>query len=328
MELITTPRKARATGARRVVFHATDNWLAQVEANSAPIFKQIQEALAGKSIPCQLIKHASKAAEVALTDPDAAHIMLGAPALFGPRILHLSQAPIWGFWHLDELGAGWQSSLRLSEFDAHNIDEDRASYFFNGVSGYMLRENVSIEPQEHRMHGTLQGAKATVFCQPQTEDAAQSTYLSTEEMIRTAAEFDPKATVYVKLSLEHLKDERRHIMAVTQDYPNVKLSEASVHDLVEASDLVITQNATAGFEALMQKCPVITCAKSPYWHATLTAKNRADLREALEYGTLAMFDFPYEKYFYWSLQKHGFEPAKEVFAKRFLARFDDKIMWR
>lgn len=328
MELISASRKARATGTRRVIFHADDAWLARINSGEFPIFEQIKSALLAKSVACQLMKHGSKPADLALADPVAAHIMLGGPALFGPRILHLSQAPIWGFWYLDELGVGWQSSLRLSEFDSHLIDEERATYFFNGVSGYVLRENVSLEPQEHRMHGALQGAKATVFCQAQDRDTADAAYLTAEEMIRTAAEFDTTSTIYVKLSLDQSKDERRHVMAVTQDYPNVKLSEASVHDLVEASDLVITQNAAAGFEALMQKCPVITCAKSPYWHATLTAKTRADLREALEYGTLAMFDFPYEKYFYWSLVKHGFEPAKDVFAKRFLARLYDKTMWR
>lgn len=328
MDLLTSPRTARATGSRRVVLHANDAWQEAISTDEHPIFNQIKSALARRSIPLQRVKLDSRAAETVLADPDAAHIMLGATAQFGPRILHLWQAPIWGFWHLDELGAGWQSSLRLCEFDASNIDIDRATYFYNGVSGYMLRENVSLEPQEARMHGSLQGAKATVFCQARDDLDAQCLYLSTEEMIRITAEFDPAAQVYVKFAANQGKEERRRLMAVTQDYRNIRLTDASVHDLVEASDLVVTQNAPQGFEALMQKCPVITCAKSPYWQASLTAKTPTDLREALEFGTLAMLDFPYEQYFYWSLVRHGFEPSKDVFENRFLMRFFDKVMWR
>ncbi|UWP89566.1 hypothetical protein [Aliiroseovarius crassostreae] len=328
IELLTHPNKARATGSRRVVFHADTAWMNSIEAQEHPIFDQIQKAFARRSIPVQRVRLDSPAAAKVLDDPDAAHIMLGDNARFGSRILHLWRAPVWGFWHLDELGAGWQSALRLSEFDASSIDEERATYFFNGVTGYMLRENVSLSVQEERMHGSLQGAKATVFCQASRDDDAQSCYLSSENMIRITAEFDPKALVYVKLDPAIGKDQRRRIMAITQDYQNVRLTDASVHDLVEASDLTVTQNATQGFEALMQKCPVIYCAKSPYWQAALTAKTAGDLREALEFGTLGMFDFPYEKYFYWALVRHGLEPAKEVFVKRFMARFYDKVMWR
>ncbi|MDA5093467.1 hypothetical protein O2N63_05130 [Aliiroseovarius sp. KMU-50] len=328
MEALTSPRKARATGDRRVVFHADDHWLASIATKEHPIFDQIKAALKKESIPTQLVKLDSRASEPVWEDPDAAHILLGSPARFGPRILHLWRAPIWGFWHIDEVGAGWQSSLRLSEFDGSNIDKGRAEYFFNGVTGYMLRENVSVQIQEARMHGSLQGAKATIFCQPASDLDRQSHYLSTEDMIRLTAEFDPKALVYVKLDPEQGKDERRRIMAVTQDYQNLRITEASTHDLIEASDLVVTHNAIQGFEALMQKCPVICCAKSPYWQAALTAKKPADLKEALEFGTLAMLDFEYEKYFYWTLVRHGFEPAKEVFEKRFLTRFYDKVMWR
>ncbi|WP_424942186.1 hypothetical protein [Aliiroseovarius crassostreae] len=328
METLTSPRQARATGSRRVILHADETWHASIEAKEHSIFDLIEKALASKSLPLQLVRLDSRIAETVLEDPDAAHIMMGAEARFGPRILHLSRAPIWGFWHLDELGSGWQSSMRLGDFNPSTIDDERATYFFNGVTGYMLRENVSLVAQEERMHGSLQGAKATVFCQAATDWDVQSHYLSTEDMIRVTAEFDKQALVYVKIAPDAGKEERRRIMGITQDYQNVRLSEASVHDLVEASDLVVTQNGAPGFEALMQKCPVVTCAKSSYWHASLTAKTPADLREALEYGTLAMLDFPYEKHFYWTLVRHGLEPAKDVFAKRFLARFYDKVMWR
>ena len=75
----------------------------------------------------------------------------------------------------------------------------------------------------------------------------------------------------------------------------------------------------------MQKRCVITCAKSDYWHATLTPRKVGDLREALKFGPEAMVDFQYEKYFYWFLERNNLEPAKEEFEKRAWARIRDKF---
>jgi len=104
----------------------------------------------------------------------------------------------------------------------------------------------------------------------------------------------------------------------------VQVSEASVHDLIEKSRVVITQNSSTGFEALMQKKTVITCGKSDYRHATLTAKTPGDLRDALDYGPDAMSDFSYEKYFYWFLNRNLLEEAKDSFAERAVARIREK----
>ncbi len=79
-------------------------------------------------------------------------------------------------------------------------------------------------------------------------------------MIRTAAEARRDDLVYVKLHPQQSKPMRRQIMAVCNDYPNVKISDAGVHDLSQASRVVVTQNSAAAFEALMQKKPVITRA--------------------------------------------------------------------
>ncbi len=87
---------------------------------------------------------------------------------------------------------------------------------------------------------------------------------------------------------------------------------------------MVTQNSAAAFEALMQKKPVITCARSDFWHATLTARNVGDLREALLHGSEAMANFAFEKYFYWLLSRNCLEPQQDDFAARAWARIRDK----
>jgi hypothetical protein len=77
----------------------------------------------------------------------------------------------------------------------------------------------------------------------------------------------------------------------------------------------------------MQRKPVVTCAKSDYWHATLTAKSAGDLRDALTYAADELADFPYEKYLYWFLDRQCLEPAKDIFAARAWARIREKALF-
>jgi hypothetical protein len=328
MELIGSPRAARRLRVERaVIVHADADWLERIAEGRVDLFHKLEAKAATEGWPMLMVAQGSReAAELDRRPEDIRLICADAPG-YAPRTLHLRPSYVWGFWHLDELGLRAHSSLRFGGFCADQVDPAKARYFFDGVSGFMLRENISGRPQEVRVHAPLQGARATVFCQ-EIEDrpGERLHYLTTEEMIRTCAEHDRDALIYVKLHPATSKPTRRAIMDITRDYPNVKLSEASVHDLIEASDLVVTQTSGVGFEALMQRCAVVTCGKVDYWQATLTARRVSDLREALSFGPEAMAEFPFEKYFYWYLGQRCLEPAKEGVETRAWARIRDKAM--
>jgi len=328
LDEITSPLAAKGlnrSGRRLVVVHADAGWAPAVAAGSDGFWPKLVTELAHLGIDTRMVRARSRTAET-LLEPGAEHIhvMMGDMPGYGPNLLHVEIGPILGFWYLDELGTGAQSSLRLAQFCPDRVNRGQAEYFFNGVSGWMLRENVSKAPQEPRRPELLEPARAVIFAQEIEAKRQRSHYLTNVQMIRTVAEHDRKARVYVKLHPSQSKAARRDLMAVAQDYRNVVISEASVHDLIAAADTVVTQNSDAGFEALMQKKPVVTCAKADYRHATLTAKTVADLKEALDYGAEAMASFPYEKFFYWFLHRNLLEEAKDNFAARAVARIHDK----
>lgn len=327
MQVLKSIRQLKTVHRRRVIVHTDDTWLAEIAAGEHEFFTALDPHLKRNDVETFLVPAESRVAKRVWDDPKAFHLLVDRPPLYGPKVLHVNPGPVLGFWHMDELGSGWNSSLRLSEFDPETVDIERAEYFFNGVSGYMIRENVSLLPQTERVHNGLLKAAATVFCQPEADPSALPAYLPTEDIVRATAEHNRDGLIYVKLHPNQSKDSRRAIMDVCSDYQSVNLSEASIHDLIDASSVVVTQNSRVGFEALMHKRPVITCAKSCYWHATLTARTRTDLKQALTYSAEAMEGFPYEKYFFWTLVRHGFEPAKDIFGKRAWARIREKAMW-
>lgn len=308
-----------------MVVHADAGWLAPAVSGTDTFLPGLTAELAHQGIETRVVRARSRAADV-LQHPGTnhVHIQMGDNPRYGRNMMHVEQGYIVGFWYLDEIGVFWNSSLRLSQFCPERVNSGHAEYFFNGVTGWMLRNNVSKAPQPDRQPGSLEPGRAVVFTQEIEAAPHRSHFLATEEMIRTVAEADRKARVYVKIHPAQSKAARRDILRVSQDYQNVVVSEHSVHDLIEAAEMVVTQNSAAGFEALMQKKPVVTCAKSDYRHATLTAQNPKDLRDALDYGVDAMAGFPYAKYLYWFLHRNLLEPAKDSFARRAVGRLREK----
>ncbi len=318
--------KSLNRGERRmVIIHADVGWIAPVLDGSDGFWPKLVGEMAHQGIETRVVRARSRQAEV-LRDPQADHIhvVMGNMPGYGPNTLHAEQGYIKGFWYLDEIGVFANSSLRLGQFCPERVHRQHAEYFFNGVTGWMLRNNVSKAPQAERMPDHLEPAGAVVFTQEIEGLRHREHFLTNEQMIRTAAEYDRAKLVYVKLHPAQSKAARRDLIAVAQDYQNVTVSEASVHDLIEKSRVVITQNSAAGFEALMQKKTVVTCGKSDYRHATLTAKNPGDLRDAFDFGPDAMVDFPFDKYFYWFLGRNLLEEAKDSFAERAVARIREK----
>ena len=133
-----------------------------------------------------------------------------------------------------------------------------------------------------------------IYCQEIEGYHNRSYYLNTEQMIRITAQTCADEPVYVKPHPLQSKSVRKAIMDVAADYRNVTVTDASVHDLTDASRMVVTQNSAAAFEALMQKRCVITCAKSDFWHATLTPKiikMEKQILEASWYRTISIYRF-------------------------------------
>lgn len=325
MEQVKTSLSARriATEPRSLVIHAEDSWLDSIRADKFDFFTKLVRHATEEGITTRTTDADGSASKL-LLDQDHINIVVGDRPRYGRNLLHAMPTYVWGFWYLDEVGVHWNSSIRFSRFCAADVDADKAGYFFNGVTGYMLRENVSKFPQEPRMNAPLAPAAAVVFTQEIEDYVNRSHYLTAEQMIRTTAATCADHKVYVKPHPTQSKTARKAIIDIAAEYRNIEISDASLHDLIEASTSVVTQNSAAGFEALMQKRCVITCAKSDYWHATLTPRRETDLREALTYGPETMADFPFEKYLYWFLDRNCLEPAKDEFIKRAWARIRDK----
>lgn len=327
MDHLKSPLSARNIPAeyKSAIIHAYGNWQTPIAAGKHDFINKLDGKLKFEGISTYLVEGASRTGRALLAEPHI-HILVGGPAMYGPNIMHANPSYLWGFWYFDEVGHGSDSSIKFTRFAPEDVHRENARFFYNGVSSHMIRGNISKIPQEERMDAPLKSATATVFCQPKDALNKSGQYLSTEQMIAASSRYDRDALVYVKPHPYQTQGDRKRLLDFCEDFPNVKLTDASIHDLIEASRVVVTHNSSVGFEALMQRKPVITCAKSDYWHATLTPKTTDELRDAIEFGPETMRDFDFEGYFFWFLEKHSYEPAKPNFSDRIWARLRDKLM--
>ncbi|MEO0913048.1 MAG: hypothetical protein AAFY59_08665 [Pseudomonadota bacterium] len=248
------------------------------------------------------------------------HILLGPHNPVRPGILHCHPSYVWGFWYLDPRGVHALSSLRAAEFHPDRIPQDKAGWFFNGVSGYMLRKNVSKFAQKERAEAPLPRARAVVFLQEIERRNSRLYYLDSTEMVTAVAAASGAGPVYVKPHPRQSPAVLQKMEALAARLPNVSLRSNSIHDLIPASDVVISQNSAAGFEALLHKKPVITCGPADYHHATIVAQTERDLAVAVAEAPDRMAGFPFQKYVYWFLQEHMLETSKPEFTTRAWAR--------
>ena len=305
---------------RALIIHAGESWYSAVLEGKFDFFRKLEAKASAQGLRCYAVaaEHPASVALIALGHH--IHLVIGPRGPVGPGVWHVHPSYLRGFWYCDPLGVNMASSLKEARFDPASVDPARGRWFFNGVRGWHLGRNLSKFPQTARAEAALPPAAAVVYLQEIERFRRPVHWLDGLTMLRVAAETAKGARVYVKLHPAQEADTVARVRALAADWPNVVISAASIHDLTAAATVVVTQNSAAGFEALLQKKPVITCAESDYHAATLQARDAASLAQALTNAPARLADFPYERFLYWFLGENQFEAGKPEFEARIWAR--------
>ena len=301
-----------------LIVHAGESWYADVVSGRFEFFEKLGAKSLAEGMAVGVVQAGQAASIRLLQNRTHVHVLIGPRQPIRPGILHAHPGYLRGFWYLDPVGVNMASSLLRRGFKPDQVDAKAARFFFNGVAGWNLRQNASKFPQAARV--ALPAAFATVFLQDIEHFASPVHYIDSAKMLKLVAREADGARVYVKLHPAQREEKAAMAHALARKTTNLVISQASIHDLTQACEMVVTQNSAAGFEALMQRKPVITCADCDYHHATVIAKRPALLVQALHSAPLSQAGFDYEKYLYWFLAQNLLEPAKPEFADLAWAR--------
>lgn len=301
-----------------LIVHAEEAWFHHILEGANLFFEKIGAAASSHGFK-PLLLHAEDILSYGLLPSDHLQIVIGPKRPQGSRIFHAQPGYLRGFWYLDPKGYYWNSSLAGEAFRPDPADAAAAERFLESLRNRYIGRNTSKRAQNPRSDEPLPPAAAAIFVQNIEGYKPPVHYLTTEEMITAACDAAP-GRVYVKLHPLQDSAARQKVEAHCASLANAELSAASVHDLIAASDTVISQNSAVGFEALMQKKPVITCGRSDYHHATAVCRSAEDLHKALADAAGDFRSFPYAQYLHWFLRRHLLEPGTEDFAAQAWSR--------
>ena len=318
MTSLLLPLDTVAPAATALVVHASESWSSAIARGDFDFFEKLAHHARAQGSRTYLVAAESRESAIVLQG-HRRNIMVGPRQATNDTALFAMPSYVWGFWYLDPMGINWHSSLKDQSFRADDIDADQARFFFNGVSGYMRRENRSKFPQADAPPEPLAPARAVIYLQDIERYKTPVHDLTSDQMIRITAAAT-RDRVYVKPHPMQSPQDLARLSRWVRHFDNVTLTDRSIHDLTAVSDIVITQNSAAGFEALMHRKPVITCASTDYHHATRVVRTAGQLREAVADAPDRMAGFPFDKYFYWFLGLNMLEPQKPDFATRAWAR--------
>lgn len=300
---------------RALVVHADRGWHDHILGGHCDFFEKIGRAARDRGLDTLLVR-ADRPGGNTLPDGPQTHILIGPKRLRGRQVFHAWPAYIKGFWYLDPRGYFWNSSILTTGFDPGAIDAEAAGAFFTRVSRHRIRRNVSQRRQAPP--ADLAPADVAVFTQDIERHAEPVHHLQTQQMIRAAANAVP-GRVYVKPHPLMTEAQRAWLARLCGRLENAVLTDASVHDIIRASGVIVSQNSAVGFEALMHRKPVITCARTDYAGASLVSRTAGELRANIRRAPDHFATFPFEKYFYWFLGQNMLEPQRDDFTARAMA---------
>lgn len=300
-------------GRRRLIVHAAGSWYDDVASGRFDFFVKLAAKARAEAVQTLLVK-AERPASLRLLGQPGLHLMIGPRHPVAPNVLHVHPGYLWGFWYLDHEGVNYRSSLGRMAVDPAAIDAEAAARFARDLRDRLVAANVSKFPQAAR--AMLPPAYAAIFVQEIERFGTPVHHIDTETMLRVTAAAAEGAPVLVKLHPAQSADTAARLTALAATLPGVQITAASLHDIAAAARVIVTQNSAAGFEALVQHRPVITCAISDYAAATCVARTSAALTDALHDAPVRLAAFPYDAFLYRFLHQHQFQPAAPDFAVR------------
>lgn len=303
--------RAGLSGPPALIFHAEPAWYEFILSGENDFSAKIAEASPG--LPVYVIEAEALWSSLVLSGPHL-HIMLGPKRHRGARIFHAQPGYVPGYWYLDPEGYYWNASIARADFDPTGIDPAKALRFFRDLRRRSFRANLSKRPQPTRAADPLPPAKAAIFVQDIERYRSPVHHLSTTQILETTAATGGR--VYVKPHPLQDPEARAKLAAFCARFGNIEIIEASVHDIIAASEVIISQNSAVGFEALLHRKPVLTCAQSDYHHATLVCRTPQELQQNLARAPEDLAGFPHAKYMYWMLVEQMLAPQARDFAER------------
>lgn len=185
-----------------------------------------------------------------------------------------------------------------------------------------LKRRLTWRSQPSSPSQSLEQGKRTIFVplQDPFDEVSNLAFLTPSEMLRgIACVIGPLDRVYVKQHPVDKSSRTTSLLAELASDPRFVVIDASIHDLFEIADLVVTVNSGVGFEALLGGLPVITCGGTDYHLATSVAKSVGELTDHIRQNRWPAQAWR-SRFVYYYFAEYIFDPSDLVSFERKLVK--------
>jgi hypothetical protein len=243
----------------------------------------------------------------------------------GRGVLVVSKGYLNGYWYVDPKGFRDTASVTEKAFLPDEVPAKAAQQVFLQVRESHVAEGKSTREQVAREDTAIPNNAIAILLQKMPfYHRPVGAACSEDEMVRAIVAARGERPVVIKMHPHGATQAVRRALAEVQARgAGVTVTDANVHDVLEAAGVVCTMTSGAGFEALLHRTPVVLFAHADYHHCTVRVQDPAETGAALE--TAFGAEFPYERYIWWYL-RHGVHGVwHPAFDKRVRAVISDSL---
>ena len=278
----------------QIVFHLPADWVAD-RATMLPFYQKLTDGLTARGIAWRTVPIDRAALPAAIDRDDAFHIVNHGQVQH-PRALNAGVAYIYPFWNLDPQGIRAFSSIGAQPFRPGKIDAERAQRFFRRLRRRWVEQRQSRYEQPEGTEALPQAQAAVFFQSEGHRIVAETCHLDRWAMLRTVLDATEGPVIVKPHPREFDGAVYDRLLAIRAETPRLHISAGNIHDIIAASDRVVTINSAVGVEAYLHRKPVILCGQADFHHLATVAETPGALADALRAPAPARH---YAKYVYW-----------------------------
>ncbi|ASM72815.1 MULTISPECIES: hypothetical protein [Roseobacteraceae] len=296
----------------RIVFHVPRSWLGPLGGGLMPFYTRLTEGLAALDVPFEVVD-LDRDSVMAEVEADAAFHIINHGRFTHARILNAGVAYIYPFWNMDSTGIRAFSSIGGQPFKPAQIEAEAARAFFRKLRARLVGARTSRYTQPEEEADVPDGGTAVFFQSEVHRTVDETMWLDRWEMLQGVLDAD-RGPVMVK---PHPRDNDPKTRARLKKMAGVTVTEGNIHDIIAASDRVVTINSAVGIEAYLHRKPVILCGQADFAHIADEARDRATLVDLLRVEPSRR---AYDKYIWWYFAHQCLSTTEPDLATRFLDR--------